>query len=243
MTKRIALAALLVCVTAFHAQAGLVNTEYNGHFDEASIVSEERLPAGDYDTIGGLEDVALFKLVEGSNEFFGSVFSPHDSSDVFTIEVTKGLRLVGASIRWATNLPGIRLDFNNPTGYLAQNTWGEQAPDWFVEESSIEPEVFTIENLEAGAIGFDLDIAPSQFFAESFTREQGIYSSLLAASGTCAQTFSPSPDGIGLIPGCVEGIDYQMSFIVERINVPEPSSFAIFALALMGLALRRLNSL
>ena len=29
-------------------------------------------PAGDYDTIGGLDDVGLFNLVDGSNTFEGS---------------------------------------------------------------------------------------------------------------------------------------------------------------------------
>ena len=49
---------------------------YSGAFDEATVSAEGGLPAGDYDTIGGLEDVGLFNLVVGANTFEGSVWTP-----------------------------------------------------------------------------------------------------------------------------------------------------------------------
>lgn len=245
MIKKITYIALFTVFASFQSKAGLINVNYNGSFDESSIASEGGLPAGDYDTVGGLNDVAVFQLVEGTNEFFGSVYSPQDGSDVFTVEVMSGFRLVGASINWATNLPGIPLDFNNPAGYLGQNTWGNAAPDWFFEESSITPEIFTINNLEASAVGFNFDIAPSFYTADSFVRGAGIYSSTLAAQGSCAQSYSGAPGGIGLIANCADALDYKMSFIVEKIqpvtSVPEPTSLAILTLGLMGFTLRKLN--
>jgi len=247
MKKFINLTLTIILFLSTHANAGLVSVAYSGFFDESSISSQDGLPAGDYDTIGGLNDVALFELVAGTNEFVGSIFSPNDPADVFLIEVGANLRLIGATISWGTNLPGLELNFPTvPPGFLQQNTFFDAAPDWFFEESSITPEIFTIENLEAGKVGSTFDVAPSFYTASEFSRGQGIYSSLLSASGTCAQSYRQVPVGgqIGLESFCVEGIDYKMTFNVEQIDsppspVPEPSTLAIFALSIMGLALRR----
>lgn len=226
--KKISLfTSLLVSVLSFNVHAALINVAYNGTFDESSISAEGGLPAGDFDTIGGVDDVAVFQLVAGNNDFFGSIYSPSDVADVFNIQIGENLRLVGATIAWATNLPSLQLNFPFvPNGFLQQNTFFANAPDWFVEESSATPEVFTIFDLEAGKVGGTFDVAPSFYTGSSFSREQGIYSSLLSAAGTCAQSYRQVNVGgqIGLEAFCAAGIDYKMTFIVEQIQVDPPNS-------------------
>ena len=251
MKKILRFASLLLVTLTFQAQAALIDVAYNGSFDESSIAAEGGLPAGDYDTIGGLQDVAVFQLVAGNNDFYGSIYSPSDSADVFNIEIGENLRLIGATIEWATNLPSLQLTFPTvPNGFLQQNTFFGNAPDWFLEESSTTPEVFTIYDLQAGMVGNTFDVAPSFYTAATFSREKGIYSSLLSAAGTCAQTYSTVGVGgqTGLQAFCAAGIDYKMTFIVEQIqvtppnNVSEPAPLSVLLSAFLALALIRRKS-
>ncbi|BEU04590.1 hypothetical protein OAG1_33900 [Agarivorans sp. OAG1] len=227
-----------------NAHAGVIVVDYNGSFDEADVVAEGGLPAGDFDTIGGVDDVALFNLVEGENAFYGSIYSPLDSGDVFNIGITAGMRLVGASIDWGTNLPGINWTFGTPISpdYRQQSTFGATAPTWFLEESSTTPEIFTIPELEDGVLGLN----GKSFDAPSLDVTEGIYlSSLLDQGHTCAQTYVVNFPGYS--PECVEGIDYKLTFIVESTlpvtQVSEPSTIllAMFAMLGFGVSRKRLN--
>ncbi len=252
--KKILLTALCACISAFSVNAGVINIDYNGFFDESTIVEQDGLTAGDFDTLGGIEDVALFDLVAGNNEFLGSVYfdqsNPNDldSSDVFLVGIGDNLRLIGATIHWAMNLPSLEFNFPNvPNGFLQQSTFLSNAPDWFFEESSVTPEIFTVSDLEASMVGSTYDVGPSFYTAPDFSREQGVYSSLLSASGTCAQSYRQVAVGsqIGLEAFCAAGIDYKMTFIVEEIHsqpptqVPEPSSHLILALGLILLGIKQ----
>ncbi|WP_100658484.1 hypothetical protein [Alteromonas flava] len=223
-----------------HSNAALISIPYTGIFDESTVTAQDGLPAGDYDTIGGLADVAVFELLEGTNLFYGSVFGPQDNADVFTVEIAAGFKLVGASILWGTNLPGIPFTFPPQQGYLQQNTFGPTAATWYFEESSPTPEIFTISGLEGTQFGEASQTASSP----ALNVMEGIYSSLLDATGTCAQTYTPSSDGIGLVAECVEGIFYTLTFNVEALpgtppppstSVSEPLSLGLMAITLLGL--------
>ncbi len=231
-------ASALALISATAAHAGTVVIPYAGSFDEAVVPTEDGLPAGDYDTIGGLDDVALFNLIEGSNSFTGSIFSPTDSSDAFNIGVGAGLRIISASINWGTNLPGIAFSLPAAAGFLQQSTFLNTAPSWFFEESSVTPEIFTISQLEDGALGttsklFEtgpLDVGP------------GIYlSSLIDQGSTCAQTYEPNFPGFS--PVCVEGLDYTMTFEVESTIAPVPlpagAPLLLAGVGLLGLLRKR----
>lgn len=139
------------------AAADTVVVPYTGAFDEASVLAEGGLPAGDYDTIGGLDDVGLFNLVAGTNTFEGSVFTPGDSSDVFLIGIGANQTLTGASINFATNASPFNPLFAFP------------GPQWTLEESSTTPTIFNIQPLNS----------PGVYDAPSFSRDEGIYSVLL----------------------------------------------------------------
>lgn len=238
-----------VCVMAVlvlgvsQAEADAIGVPYSGSFDEASVVAEGGLPAGDFDTIGGLEDVGLFSLTLGANTFTGSIYSPNDPSDVFLIEVAPGLSLVGAEINWGTNLPGIALTFPPDPEYRDQNTFGPSAPDWVVEESSTVPELFRISDLEGSNFG----TAPSTRSVTGLGIGPGIYSSALLASGTCMQAYSTVDVGgqTGLQADCVDGIDYTMTFTTASstpstdIPTPQTAIMLAVALALLGFASAR----
>ncbi len=224
----------LLATTAAHA--GTVVIPYGGSFDESSIAAQDGLPAGDFDTLGGNEDVGLFNLVAGTNTFTGSVYSADDPADVFLIGIGAGLQIVGASIAWATNLPGMEYDFLSPapSGFLQQNTWGANAPYWTLEESSITPTIFRLDGLEAGMVGNTYDVAPTSYDAPDFTRGTGIYSSLLDATGTCGQTYVAADPGVSA--QCVSALSYTLSFQVESTvsAVPLPAAGSLLALALAG---------
>lgn len=244
LTKSI-LFSLMLSLSGNAISAAIV-VPFTGVFYETDILAEGGQPAGDYDTIGGFQDTALFNLVVGSNEFYGSINSPSDTSDFFNIGVGAGLRLVGAKIDWAINLPGLQYSFIGlpPSGFLQQSTWGVNAPTWFFEESSITPEIFTISALEAGAVGSTYDVAPRSYVASTFSREEGVYNSLLNASGTCAQSYVVNFPGVSA--SCVDGIDYKMTYFVEALQVtppPPPSVTSPSAFALLGFGLLALVSL
>jgi len=168
--------ALLVALSvgASSAQAASVTIPYAGSFDEATIPAEGGLPAGDYDTIGGLPDVGLFNLVAGSNTFTGSAHTPSDSSDAFLIGIGPDLILTGASIVFGTNVD----DFN-PMFVLG----GAAAPTfWTLEESSATPTIFQ-QNFSGGS-------TPLSLTAPAFSRGAGIYS-LLIGNGVFGSNNGP----------------------------------------------------
>lgn len=237
-----ALGAIAFSVVGGEAAAGTVLVPYTGSFDEAAVPSDpgDGLPAGDFDTIGGLADVGLFQLVEGTNTFTGSIYSPDDPSDGFNIEILTAHRLIGASIDWGTNLPGISFSIPVPSGYLQQTSFvggSFPPPEWTLEESSVTPEIFTISGLE----GTNLGQSPQTKSTGALDVGPGIYLSLLRdLSSTCAQSYREvDVDGqIGLETYCVEGIDYTMTFNVEKLPSPPPEVVPLpgtLPLALAGL--------
>ena len=155
--------AALACGMA-HADA--VPVPYNGSYDERVSA-----PAGDYDAIGGLADVGEFTLLAGSNTFLGGVKTPDDSSDVFLVRIGAGMKLVGASIQWATNAN----DFNP--------VFAAPGPVWTLEESDADPTIFLL------ALGGNGATSPLQFTAPSFERGAGSYS-VLIGNGTFAMNNS-----------------------------------------------------
>ncbi|MFL4471004.1 hypothetical protein ACERZ8_14350 [Tateyamaria armeniaca] len=188
---------------------------YNGSFDEATISPQGGLPGGDFDTLGGLEQVGLFQLGAGANTFTGSVNAPTDTADVFLIEILEGFELVSASLEWATNLLGVPAPsiFNLPPGYLEQNTFAPgTTPIWTVEESDETPTIFLLD-------GIDAFFTPKSYVAPAFeARGPGIYSSLFDGKTSCAQTYVPANPGVNA--QCVEGLDYTMTFNVVQVATP-----------------------
>lgn len=241
--RTIALGALALSVIAGTASAGTVLVPYTGSYDEAVVPADaaDGLPAGDFDTIGGLDDVALFQLVEGNNTFTGSIFSSQDSADSFNVEILAGFRLTGASIDWGTNLPGISFSIPVPNGYLQQTSFvgGPTPPEWTLEESSVTPEIFTISGLE----GTNAGQSPQTKSTGILDVGQGIYLSILRdLSSTCAQSYREvDVDGqTGLESFCAEGLDYKMTFSVEKVPVAPPAVVPLPAslpLALAGMGL------
>ncbi len=222
-----ALLALLLAGTAGASLAATVPevVPYSGSFDESSIATQDGLPAGDFDTLGGVDQVGLFRLVEGTNTFSGSIFSPSDPADVFLIEILSGFQLVSASLNWATNLPGLQAPdiFNTPPGFLQQNTFnlpaGGVTPSWTLEESDPDPTIFSLTGIEAGMVGSTFDVAPRDYDAPGFTaRGPGVYSSIFDAGTSCAQNYVPVFPGVSA--QCVDGLDYTLSFVVEATTPP-----------------------
>jgi hypothetical protein len=142
------------------ANAGTVTVPYTGSYDETSA------PSGDYDAIGGLDDVGLFNLVAGTNTFTGSIYTPNDSSDAFVIGIGPDQTITGASILFGTNL-----DMFNPL-------FAAPGPIWTLEESSPTPTIFAF-NL--GVNGMD----SAQSLSAIFSKGAGIYS-MLIGNGTFA---------------------------------------------------------
>ena len=161
MTCRIVVFFLGFLIVGAAAQAGTVTVPYFGSFDEAGVPAEGGLPAGDYDTIGGLPDVGLFNLVTGSNTFAGSIFTPGDSADTFLIGIGSLQTLTGASIEFGTNLTVFNPMFAFPP------------PRWTLEESSPTPTIF---DLSVGADGLN---SPQLLIAPAFSRGAGIYNVLI----------------------------------------------------------------
>lgn len=245
LTKSILVLIFLIFTTTSYA--GLITVAYNGSFNETDA------PGSDYDNFGGVDDIALFNLVEGNNEFIGVV---DRESDVFAIGIGFGLRLIGATVNWATNLPNISFtSFSVPAGYLEQSGTGAL----FLEESSTTPEIFTLDTLRGPLINQDIvgsSVIDGAFFnAPVLSVEEGIYSSLLNGNGVCASTWGAVFPGLGNI-GCVEGIDYTITYKVERFanpppgggggpitSVPEPTTFPLLALGLlMAIRLAKKNN-
>ena len=202
------------------SSAGTVVIPYSGSFDEASVLlPQDGLPAGDVDTLGGLADVAQFNLLAGVNTFIGSIESPDDPSDSFLISIGPGLELIGATINWGTNLPGLDIAFPPPAGYLVQMSGGP-GPSWTLEENSATPTIFNIADLFGSFFGQ----SPETYDAPSFSRGPGLYSSTIRNESTvCAGSYAY--DGQFLTPYCVEAMDYTMSFIVRSTETkPEPQA-------------------
>ena len=229
MTRFLARLAL-GCLPFSAAQAAtfLEIVPYAGAFDEATVSANGALPAGDFDTLGGLDNLGLFQLQEGANTFTGSVFSPADNSDAFLIEILTGFELIGASIEWATNLPGI---VNAPSGFLQQNTWGSEAPDWTLEESDTTPTIFALNGLEASMVGSTYDVGPASYVAPAFSpRGPGFYTNLIDGTGSCAGTYVPANPGVNF--ACQTGLDYTMTFTVGR-TAPPPAPIPLPASGLL----------
>lgn len=153
---------LSTALIASMAQAAAVAVPYTGTYDERT-----QAPGGDFDAIGGLDDVGEFTLLPGNNFFLGGVRTPDDSSDVFLIRIASNFKLVGASIEWATNAN----DFNP--------VFAAPAPIWTLEESDADPTIFLLNMAGRGTS------APVLHTAPAFERGAGSYSVLLG-NGTFA---------------------------------------------------------
>ncbi len=212
-SKAIAALGAAVTVVAFAgaAQAAAVVVPYSGSFNESSVAAQGGLPAGDYDTIGGLDDVGLFQLVSGANTFAGGARTPSDSSDAFLIEILPGFTLVSASISWATNANDFNPVFANP------------APIWTLEESDATPTIFLLN------LGGNGATAPINLNAPAFTRGPGIYSVILG-NGTFAMN---SGDPINFT------MTFNVS--QDQAVVPLPAALPLFlaGLGALGVARRR----
>jgi hypothetical protein len=197
---------LLLVAGGHSALADAITVPYSGSFDEADVPGpQDGLPAGDYDTIGGLLDVGLFNLVAGSNTFAGSVWTPGDSSDSFLIGIGPHQTLTGASIVFGTNLDPFAPMFAFP------------APHWTLEESDPTPTIF---DLTVGSNGLS---APQISFAPAFERGEGIYS-VLIGNGT-----------FGINTGNYDTpIDYTMTYETTVIPEPS-SAYLVGSLVFAGL--------
>jgi hypothetical protein len=232
-TKQIFALIFLMFSTASYA--GLITVDYDGSYNETAA------PLGDYDNIGGVDDVALFNLIEGNNTFSGTV---DRDSDFFAIGIGFGLRLIGATVDWATNLPNISFtSFNVPNGYLEQTGTGQL----FIEQSTNDPEIYTFNSLR-GPTSDQPIVTPTAidgafFEAPVLSVEEGIYNSLLNGNGVCASTWQSGQFLTNI--GCVDGNDYTITYIVERFatppppppgpvtNVPTPSTLLLLAFGLI----------
>lgn len=195
------------------ALADTVTVPYTGSFDEVDVPGpQDGLPAGDYDTIGGLPDVGLFNLVAGSNTFEGSVWTPGDSSDGFLIGIGPLQTLTGASIAFGTNLGPFAPMFAFP------------APQWTLEESDPTPTIFDLTVGSDGLSSAQIVVAPA------FERGEGIYS-VLIGNGT-----------FGINTGNYDTpIDYTMTFETTVVPEPSSLCLTcgLAAVGLFGAFVRR----
>gem|GEM_PF-1831408 len=209
MFKKILSAAAALSAVAFlssPAQALLVDVAYTGNYNESSA------PSGDYDAIGGLDDVGVFTLLSDptgySNTFSGSVYTPNDSTDGFVIHVADGDTLTGANIIFGTNL-----DPFNPLAIAAP------APRWVFEHNSGSgPAIFDI------AVASDNYQSTPSTYTPTFTALGGGFYNVLIGNGT----FAAYNGAIG----------YTMTFNVEGTisAVPLPASLPLYGAGLLGLA-------
>ena len=209
----IAVYGLLLSMASTTALADAITIPYSGSFDESDVPGpQDGLPAGDYDTIGGLLDVGLFNLVAGSNTFAGAVWTPGDSSDSFLIGIGPLQTLTGASIAFGTNLDPFAPMFAFPP------------PQWTLQESTPTPVIF---DLVVGGNG----LSATQFLvAPAFERGEGIYS-VLIGNGT-----------FGVNSGNYDTpIAYTMTFDTVVVPEPSSFCLmsGLSGVALLGASMRR----
>lgn len=208
MKNFLLLTASLFFMLAVTGHAATIAVPYGGAYNEAVIPAEGGFPAGDYDTIGGGPDTGLFNLINGTNTFTGSIFAPDDTSDAFNIGIGPDQKLTGASIVFGTNLS----PFNPMFSFDSPGT-----PFWNLEESSgTDPTIFLL------PVGSDGLTASQTLTAPAFLREEGIYNVLI---------------GNGVFGSYTDSrIDYTMTFTVETSAVPEPGTWTLFSIGLLGFA-------
>ncbi|MEP3245682.1 MAG: VPLPA-CTERM sorting domain-containing protein [Sneathiella sp.] len=170
MKTRVKLSGLAAGLVAFAAlclpaQAALVTVAYNGSYNEAT-----EAPSGDYDAIGGAADVGVFDLIGSTsgtaNTFSGSIVSPNDSSDFFSIRLAAGQTLTSASITFGQNLS------------LSEYMFAFPAPHWVMEyTNSVTPTIFDQE------LGYDY-MWQAETYTPTFTAiGEGVYN-ILIGNGT-----------------------------------------------------------
>ncbi len=187
--------------------AGTVTIPYSGSYDEVVVPGpQDGLPAGDYDTIGGLPDVGLFNLVDGSNTFEGSIgTTPNDSSDFFLIGIGATQTLTGASIAFGTNLSPFNPMFAFP------------GPHWYLEESDTTPTIFDI------PVGADGLTSTQNVVAPPFSREEGIYNVLIGNGVFGTNTNAPID------------YTMTFNVTGSGAPVPEPATILLVGFGLLGL--------
>ncbi len=199
---------LAMAAWAGPAWSAAVVVPYTGTYDERT-----QAPGGDYDAIGGLDDVGEFTLLAGDNFFLGAVRTPNDSSDFFLIRIASPFKLTGASIQWATNAN----DFNP--------VFAAPAPIWTLEESDADPTIFLLQMAGRGTS------APVLHTAPAFERGPGSYNVLLG-NGTFAMN---NNDPIAY------RMSFSVVDTTPVITVPEPAPALLVGAALLALALPRMR--
>lgn len=204
--RTLALAAALA-VSAAPVGAAAIPVPYSGSYDEAA-----QAPSGDYDAIGGSEDIGSFRLLAGDNVFLGRARTPDDSTDQFFLEVAAGFRLTGARLEWGLNASEL-----NPMRVLDMPVWALETGDGL--DTLLQ--VGLGGNWAEGPLAYQPDFAP---------RGPGFYNMTLG-NGVFA-LYDNSPIAYRLT-FTVERTD------VPPPPVPEPAALGLLGLGVLGVAALR----